>query len=336
MILKRVLLFTLILSISLFSLSGCGKNDFENYIDALEKTNSITKGQSLNKATISMEYNTEGLTEEEIKKLNYFRNVESETKLKFDNTQNKIITKNYFNFGGLGFDTEYYFDGDKAYIKLPILGKYIKLDQYIQQYGAINKANNYEDNAIFITNETKEKIKDEWMKLFGQKDVVSGENILLSTEDGEVKAKYYTINLTGEQVKSYVAELINILLNDELFTQYIFERNSILDKNSKNKEEIIQELNEWVEKFTITDFNYSAYIDVDGYIIKENISVFIKLNSDKQEKIKEIQFNLERENWDIEKEQKFDFPVLTEENTLDINNIDQGIPFIFNDMMGKM
>ncbi|HOM43651.1 MAG TPA: hypothetical protein PK481_08970, partial [Bacillota bacterium] len=48
-----------------------------------------------------------------------------------------------------------------------------------------------------------------------------------------------------------------------------------------------------------------------------------------------VSYELDIKNWDINKDQEFDFPVLTEENTVEMENIDQNMPFKIEALFNK-
>jgi hypothetical protein len=83
---------------------------------------------------------------------------------------------------------------------------------------------------------------------------------------------------------------------------------------------------------TVEKFQYTAYVDIDGYIVNETVEVKIKRDTAEQGEPKSIRFKLEMKNWDINKDQKFEFPVLTDENTMKSNDLDQTMPSLFKDL----
>lgn len=47
----------------------------------------------------------------------------------FDDEKEKAIIRSYLNFGGLGYDFEVYINGEEVSMKLPVIGKYLKVDE---------------------------------------------------------------------------------------------------------------------------------------------------------------------------------------------------------------
>jgi hypothetical protein len=90
-----------------------------------------------------------------------------------------------------------------------------------------------------------------------------------------------------------------------------------------------------MNEYSIESFTYTAYVDIDGYIVNEMTEFAIKMDKAKLATATRLSYKLEVKNWDINKEQKFDFPVLTEENTLDMDQIDKSMPFMMEDLFNN-
>jgi len=46
----------------------------------------------------------------------------------------------------------------------------------------------------------------------------------------------------------------------------------------------------------------------------------------------DLNYRLELKNWDINKKQEFEFPVLTDENTMNIDKMNQNMPFMIDNL----
>ena len=71
---KRVLVLMLTLGL-IFSLVGCNTDSLKEYKKAAEKTEQVEKGQSTGEFKMTMDFNTEGMSPEDIKELNYYKDV---------------------------------------------------------------------------------------------------------------------------------------------------------------------------------------------------------------------------------------------------------------------
>jgi hypothetical protein len=319
----------LLASMLVLSLSACNTDNLAEYKKAIDKTEQITKGQFSAEISMGMDYNTTGMTAEEIKDLNYFKEMKGSFNTVFDDDAEKAIFRNYMNFGGLGYDFDIFIDGEEFFMKLPVIGKYIKLNE-IQNMTNVGKED-YDFDQTIVSEETVKAITDKWVGLMKEDNVFKGKDIILTTPDGEVKTTEYTITLTDEQIKLFVSESVDIAEKDVNLKQYYdkFLKVKINDEDL-SFEDMIKCFKDNIENYKVESFKYTALVDIDGYIVNENILFSIKsTNTDLM--LKGMDYNLDIKTWDINKEQSFDFPVLTKENTMDIDNTEE-MPDLMKDM----
>lgn len=324
---KRIIPLVLI-GVLILTMTACGQNPLEQYKKAVAKTDSISKGQLSGEVILEMDFDTEGLTDEEIKQINYFKSVESRMHVKYDEEENKSIVMVYSNFGGMGFDSEVYLNGEKIFMKMPIEGKFIDLSSMIDKF---DKTQNEEQLNQFISKESIEAIKELWTGVLNEEDVVAGKSSLLNTENGEVKVTLFTISLSDQQVKALINKVIDILSEDEDFEKMITQFFNDSDEPI-SVDELLKEQRNIVEKIEVNDFKYEVYIDIDDYIVESNLEATINYLHSDFGNLRSQKISFKSQNWDIEKEQEFNFPELTDENTLELENMDQGMPFMFQDL----
>lgn len=323
---KKLLSLLLIIILTL-SMVGCETNNLQAYKKASEKTASINSGQTSGEFTMIMDFNTEGMTAEEIKELNYYKDMKVSFNSSYDEKLKKGIYRNYLSLGGLGFDYDFYINEDEMFIKLPVIGKYLKLKD-IETYGQ-----EYEDTEIIISEETKNNIAANWVGLMNEEDVFKGKDIVLTTPDGEVKTTEYSIKLSDEQINKLYLDILDVVSRDEkLKTYYLNMQQNIEILKDKSFDETIADLKSNINNFEVDNFNYIALVDIDGYIVNEVIELSVKIYNDESGELMGIDFSFNLENWDINKEQNFDFPVLNESNTLKIDNMDTEMPVMFEDI----
>lgn len=326
---KRMIALIMVLLMTVPAVAGCGNNSLGDYKKAVDKTDQIVKGQNSAEFSTSLDFNTEGMTAEAVNELNYYKNMSGSFRSAFDSSSNQGVYRNYMNLGGLGFDFDLYQNGEEKFIKLPIAGKYMKLEDMLK---AAEQSG--EKPSELISQDTMKALGAEWVGILKQEDVFKGKDIVLTTPDGEVKTKVYTITLNDEQVKSLEENALTILAKDEnLRANY----EAVMEKKADWKkpasfEEFINKAKEQLKKDTVENFQYTAYVDIDGYIVNETVEVRIKRDAAAQGEPKSISFKLEMKNWDINKDQKFEFPVLTDENTMKSNDLDQTMPSLFKDL----
>lgn len=324
---KNMIIISTIILVLL--LAACNTNNLEEYKKASEKTEQIKKGNSSGEFSLNMNFNTEGLSAEKIKNLNYYKDMKGSFNVSFDEESEKSIFRNYLNFGGLGFDFDIYANGDEMFMKLPVIGKYMNFDQIQKSFDANEETIKKE----IISEETLQAIMKKQLELLNEEDVFKGKDIILTTPDGEVKTTEYTITLSDAQIKTLVSESIEIASKDsnlkDFYETYI--KKNIENSDSKTFEEIIKHIKDNIDNYNVDDFKYTALVDIDGYIVSENIKFSIKTTDDKLI-FEGMDYNLDIKNWNINKEQDFDFPVLTEENTIKVDDVDENMPNMIEDL----
>nr|WP_300093117.1 hypothetical protein [Sedimentibacter sp.] len=326
---KRLLCAALAL-VLVISLSACNTSSLEEYKKASEKTDQITRGKVSGEFSTVTEFNTNNMTAEEIKELNYYKDMKGSFNVSYDEEAGKSIFKNYLNMGGLGFDFEVFINGKEMFMKLPVVGKYMKLDE-------IESNINVEESEEIISEETIDLITKKWISLMNEDDVFKGKDIVLTTPDGEVKTTEYAIKLNDQQIKTLFREITDILARDEKLKSFYGE---YIKKNSegsdiKSFEDILADLKTGVDNYNIESFVYTAYVDIDGYIVNETIEVSAKVIDSEEKGLKSFSYSLDLNNFDINKEQVFDFPVLTNDNTLSVDEMDESMPDMMKDLFNN-
>ena len=327
---KIIIAITAIMLAISLALSGCSLDSLGEYKKAAEKIDQIKKGQTAGEFTVTMDFNTEGMTEEKIKKLNYFKDTQGSFNVVYDDELGKGIFRNYLNLGGLGFDFDLFMDGEEAFLKLPVIGKYMKLDDM-----QVTMQQQQDEREIeIVSKETLDGIDGIWLGMLSKEDIFQGKNIILTTPDGEVKTTEYTIKLNDAQIKTLAAGSMDLLSKDqklkENFEEYI--RENVEQLSDTTIEELLSDMKENLKDYTVENFSYTAYVDIDGYIVNEMIEFSMKVEDAQEGALTGLVYKLDTKNWDINKEQKFEFPVLTEDNTLDVDQMDENMPSVIEDL----
>ncbi len=326
---KKILIVILAMVLVITMLTACNTDNLQEYKKAFEKTEQIKRGQTAGEISVKLEFNTDGLSAEDVKELNNFKDIKASFNTAFDEELGKSIFRNYFNFGGLGYDFDMFFDGDEAVMKLPVIGKYIKINEIDSSFNT-----DAESYSRIISEETMRHITEKWVGLMKEEDVFKGKDIIITTPDGDVKASEYTITLSNEQIKEMVSESIEIASKDDKLRKFFNE--NIVIKDDDIDEDIsfdivLNDIKENIDKFEAENFKYTALVDIDGYIVNENLSYSIK-STDEKITLKRADYNQDIKNWDINKEQSFNFPVLTEENTFNTENTED-MPSLMEDLL---
>ncbi len=328
---KRKLTFIIVLLLVALTATSCGNNGLADYKKAAEKTGQITKGQNSGEFKLTMEFHTEGMTKEEINQLNYYQDVSGSFRSQFDDATRQGIYRNYLNLGGFGFDFDIYQNGDEIFAKLPVVGKYIKLDEIIKEAG---KKQITEEQPCMVSEKAKNALRKEWAETLKEENVFKGKNIVLTTPDGEVKTTVYTITLNDEQVKKLASNSIQILSEDETLKSNFQSmiKNDTDQTKADDYEEFFKKMQERIQKDTVESFQYTAYVDIDGYIVNETMEFYITREALELGEPSDIRFHLELKNWDISQKQNFEFPELGDGNTMGAEGLEDTMPSILKNL----
>lgn len=320
---KKIISIIMVAALML-SLAACNTDNLAEYKKAFDKTDQISKGQVSGEFSTIMDINTDNLTPEEIKDLNYVKDMNGNFSAVYDDSLEKGIYRNYISMGGLGFDFDVYLNGDKIFMKIPVAGKYLDLTELISS-AEVAQINEEAFDKPIISEETMKHISQKWVGLMNEEDVFKGKDIILTTPDGEVKTKEYTITLSSDQIRTLANESLDAFSKDESLRSFYNEYMASMNENEATKslksfDEAIKTLRDSIENYDVESFKYTALVDIDGYIVNEIVTVSLK-STEESNIIKGVSFDLNIKNWDINKEQVFDFPELTEDNTINADDM---------------
>ncbi len=330
---KRVAVL-LILLLTVLSATGCGNTGLEDYKKAAEKTEQIKSGQMSGEFSVAIDLNTEGMPQEDREQVNYYQETTGSFQAVYDQDAEKEIYRNYLNLGGLGFDFDLYRNREEQFIKLPVVGKYMKLNDLVK---GLNNNEQDLEGSVLLSKETGEAIKDLWVSTLEEENVFKGKDIILTTPDGEVKTTVYTITLGRAQIIEFLSGAIEMLSKDEKLNENLSTiLSGISDAQGRDYSgEFFSKIKEETKKNTNLNFQYTAYVDIDGYIVNEIITFQLEQNVVETGEPKRIQYKLELKNWDINGKQEFDFPKLTEENTIKADRLENSMPPLLQDFFRK-
>ena len=109
---RKIVFITAFSLILIMFLTSCNTTNLVEYKKASEKTDQIIKGQTAGEFTMTTEINPDGLTAEEIKELNYIKDMDGSFSVVFEDEEEKATIRNYLNFGGWGYDFQVYVNGE--------------------------------------------------------------------------------------------------------------------------------------------------------------------------------------------------------------------------------
>lgn len=297
---KRISIMIFILLLSLLLVACNTQKPLSYYQKSVEKTEEIEKGKMSLDITVLNDFKTDNLTKEEILKISSYNKLEFSLISTYDYLKNHLIGYGYFNSGNTGYDFEVYGKEKSLYLKLPMMEKYYQIN-----------TSDFEQDQNQEQGDFVETITENWTEMLQQEDVVKGEDSILNMEDGQVKIVKYTITPNSEEMKQFIAEsfIIAVRENYELIKEYV-----------KDIEINLEQLKIFDDIKNI-EYIETAYIDIDGYIVQNDIDISMQFSGE-YAPINGIQINIVMKNWNIEKEQSFNFPNIDSNNTISMDEID--------------
>ncbi|MCK5764102.1 MAG: hypothetical protein KAH05_08280 [Clostridiales bacterium] len=290
----------IILMMSIITMIGCNDKGYDDYKRALGKTNDLKSYELYWDMKVEMDYNYEGLDQDDIEMIKNYKNMEMEMISVEDHRKGYVDSEVYISYGGIGFNANYFVSDQGSYLSLPFVEGYIDIsDVEGEDFIAM-------DYKFLISKETTDEIQKLWIETISSENVFKGDSILVDTKDGSVKATKYTIEINDEIFKEFISKTLVLIIKDEEFVEYL--------KSSELQEEFnVIEFIEEIKKFRLDKFLYEIYVDVDGYIVSEDIEVVI---DSEQDYLSGIDFKISSNISNINKEFDFDFPYVSEDDLM--------------------
>lgn len=318
----KKLLFLIVGFMGLSLLAGCSSDSLSEYLEASEKTNTIEKGNTKMSLRADLDFETEGLSDKQMRELSYFDQIDIESNTQFDSSDEmeKVISKTYFNFGGVGFDSVFYMNGEQMFIQMPIIKDYIRLDSFFDSY-----LDNNEEGSFSSSEDLLRPFYERWMEILGEEDVVKGKKTYVLTDEGQIKASTYSISISKEQLKDLSNEMLKVL-KDKRFFELV--QKGAYYEGDLNEAQMLDLIEEYTNRVTLEGFEGNVYVDFDGLIVKKGYHLSLGMNDTKVGELKGIDLSFELEYANLGEEQVFQFPTVKEDEWLKVEdaNIESLLP----------
>ena len=288
--------------------TGCFAGEgFEDYMDAIHRTDQMQKGASRMEAevvSIMNENLINKLSNNERNEISGLEHVKLTIEDHFDHEVSNRKMDVYLYQNDLGVDLKLYQLGpEELYLIIPFMKGTYKVD------GATNQT--------FVTEENVEALFDligqNWNGMLSAENVFVGERTLIKSEDGEIKATKFTVKPTSTQLNAFTKQLKIVILDHyEVLSQFIKNLNT-QNTDAELTEEVYREIVEALfSSMTIKRYEEVAFMNLDGYIVDELIEIEIDYaDSSTFENIFSSQtIRIKSNKWDIERNQTFDFSSL--------------------------
>jgi len=227
-------------------------------------------------------------------------------------------------------------DGESHFINLPMISKYMLLDGIDGGSGEKTTAETgNEDLGSWISAESIEKIDEKWNEIATKDNIYSESDALIETPDGEVKAKRYSFKLENQQFKEYIVAFMEVLKEDTVLKEKIAGNSFMQNAEGFDVEVLFENFAESLKSAEVVSFESSDYVDIDGYVVNDVVKYELRFANSPMGGLKGMKMRIENVRYDIEKDVEINIPELTEENTIDSENMKEGMPFMFEDIFNK-
>ncbi|GAB6107062.1 hypothetical protein [Fusibacter bizertensis] len=320
---QRRLIFCSLILICTIWFTGCvGGEDYKTYIDAANKTDGIEKGASEIQISVINTFNEDilaDMSEADRKMISTLNQVELNITSHFNHVLGQSIHSIYYLYKGLGADIKIYRRAqEEMYLKLPFDGNFYRLNDEANNDSVQVDGEQVDIQSVFI------QMGSDWNNILKSENIFVGEKSIISNDVGEIKVTKFTIKPTSVQLAEFVKRVkSNILSNEAMLIKYI---------NANQSEDIIDQasfesfVDALFESMSITRFDEVAFVDIDGYVVDEQLEIEIAYSSSSHfSNILENQkITIHSKHWDIEKKQDFDFSELDLSKVVPIEQLMKG------------
>ena len=319
--LKHMTAIILLGILSMALLTGCmGGEDYASYLDAVDKTEGIQSGVDKVEVVVQSTFNEALLQKVDKEEANAFRQlglIKVTLEDRFNKVENQSIYDVFYFSNTLGMDFKVFMKGQaEVYIKLPFMS-----DIY-----AVGKAfKGFSEQPENISSFFK-GVGLNWSSMLKAENIFIGEKSIITNDDGEVKATKFSVKPTTAQLDSFLRQLREeILANKESLLIYLKDMQFSEGENPMTESDFETIVQAIFNSLTITRYEETAYVDLDGYIIDEMVTIELKYEtSETFSNLFDTQtISIHTTRWDIERIQELDFSILEEAQIKPIENLNE-------------
>lgn len=307
-------------------LTACSQASYDDYVEAVALTEQTRSGVREVEVSYFMEIDRSQLSIEDAELISSLNQMTMRLYETFDLSQQMGVTQVYAQYGGIGFDSEVYYDQEGIWVAIPFIGKYAFIDPQMD-FSENSLAESF--NGLQLSPETLETIKDLYLKSFNKDQVIRGEQTIMATVDGDVKATKYTIDLKEAQFIEFVKEAIETLSRDPqvISTFEAYEAPISLEDLKTIFYEVLDAMQ--FETFQIVN-----YIDIDGYIVEEHFLAKVVFDQSLQMPFLSAEFAFNMTLGKINDQVSIIKPPIAPEDIIPIEDLSTEIPKLFEGFQG--
>lgn len=258
-------------------LTACSGKPYEEYREAMERNEQVERGKMSVNVEVKSDFTQKGAQSAEAVKAMGAMQVDNQIAYEAD----KVQSLTHVKMGEVGYDMEYYGLDGENYLYMPLLGKYIHL----------------EGEAMLgqspMTYELISEIQSQWVGIFKKhldiENTLKGKGLILETEEGQIKATEYTVNLSKETLNQMKDELSQSILSWAA-------SQGLEDKKAMEKA---------FKQIEVNELTYKGFVNKDGYVNRQEIEISYSFNG-KETLFKGQRVKVIIEEWDFNAPQHLD------------------------------
>ena len=258
-------------------LTACSGKPYEEYREAMERNEQVERGKMSVNVEVKSDFTQKGaLSAEAVKAM---ESLQVDNQIAYEADLVRSLT--HVKMGEVGYDMEYYGLDGENYLYMHLLGKYIHL----------------EGEAMLgqrpMTYELISEIQSQWVGIFKKhldiENTLKGKGLILETEEGQIKATEYTVNLSKETLNQ---------MKDEL-------SQSILSWAASQGLEDEKAMEKAFKQIEVNELTYKGFVNKDGYVNRQEIEISYSFNG-KETLFKGQRVKVIIEEWDFNAPQHLD------------------------------
>lgn len=287
----------------MFMAIGCQESGYDYYMKAENKTDDLISGKEKIVVEVQNDFsNFRG--DRDYPELTNFETINIEIEGSYQ--KEDVAMDFYFRTKKTGMDWGFYKKEELAYLKLPIIEKYLDLGELMFSKEEMNLKSG--ENGVskwqmdWMSQEKIGKIfsavRESYIQLIKTKDVSKLEDIKLETPEGLVKVKTFEV---------FLDETSLMVLKEEIY--------KAIKNNIEVEKEMLPSVERFFQNLTLQDFRLKAYIDHDDIIIKEEMNFDIISEHKGKKAMSKVSFCVEK--WDSNQKVMVFFPEVKESDRID-------------------
>lgn len=302
-------------------LTGCmGGEDYASYLDAVKKTEDIQSGVDKVEVVVQSTFNEALLQKVDKEDADAFRQlglVKVTLEDRFNHADNQSIYDVFYYSNALGMDFKVFMKGpSEVYLKLPFMSDIYTVGEAFKGF-----SEEPEDLSTFFKG-----VGLSWSSMLKAENIFIGEKTIITNDDGEVKATKFSVKPTSAQLDSFLRQLREeILANKETLFTYLKDMQYSDGEDFMTESDFETMVDAIFNSMTITRYEETAFVDLDGYIIDEMVTLELKYaTSETFNNLFETQtISIHTTRWDIERKQELDFSILENAEIKPIENLNE-------------